>query len=434
VRVRFISLYYPPEVGAPQTRIQELAMRLSKLGHQVSVLTTFPHYPSGIVPTEWRGQIFQKGVEQGLTVYRTWCYPAPNRGFFKRIISQLSFALFATLSGLFLPRCDVLIVESPPLFDAFAGLCLSALRRTPFVFMVSDLWPESAVQMGVLRNRTLIGLARVLELLTYRRAAAILALTRGIKGKIEAEVSNPAKVILFRAAVDTQFFCPRSPGSGLRGELGTRKDQFLVLYAGTLGLAHKLDVLLHAAAQLQREGADIQIVFAGDGAEAASLKTQAQTMALSNVSFAGTYPKQRMPQVVNSADCVVVTLRKLEIFRGALPSKMFEAMACAKPILLAVAGEANEVLNEAGAGMCVAPEDTKAVHDGILHLYQHREEARSMGQRGREYVLRYFSRDMRAAELCDVLQKVVGDPIRGARVLRSEELAGEDEQEYLQSA
>jgi colanic acid biosynthesis glycosyl transferase WcaI len=408
MRVLFITPYFPPEVGAAQTRIYELAVRLQQKGHRVAVLTTFPNYPSGIVPKEWRGRFFWKGVDEGMTVYRFWSYAAPNRRFLKRIVSQLSFAFFSTLAGMWLPRCDAIVIESPPLFDGFAGVFLNAVRRTPYLFTVSDLWPESAVQMGILRSPSLIWLSKQMELLFYRHAAAVLALTAGIQRAIRADGIEASKVNLFRNSVDCEFFRPGLSSNGLRHELGVHNREFIVMYAGTFGLAHKLTTVLEAAALLQANGhRQIRFVLAGDGAESDMLRSKADELELTNVTFVASLPKSRMPELLNVADCVLVPLRNLEIFRGALPTKMFEAMACAKPLILGIAGEAEQLLREAGAGYGVIPEDPVALRGALLQLMEDVDGARRMGERGREYVVQHFDRGARAQQLSDVLESVV---------------------------
>jgi glycosyltransferase involved in cell wall biosynthesis len=405
MRLFFVTPYFPPEVGAPQTRIHELGVRLARMGHDVRVLTTFPSYPSGVVPPEWRGKLFCRHSSDGLTIYRVWSYAAANRGFLKRIAAHLSFAVFASVASLVLSRPDALIVESPPLFDGFIGVTANVLRRIPYLFMVSDLWPESAVQMGALRNRFLIRASKSIELLFYRRSAAVLALTAGIRNGIIADRIHPDKVLLFRNSVDCDFFRPGLATCGLRAEMGVKDSDFLVVYAGTLGMAHNLSTALQAAALLQAEGAtNVRFVLAGDGADCARLKAQAQELALDNVSFLAPMKKAQVPQLLNAADCVLVPLRNLEIFRGALPTKMFEAMACAKPVLLSVRGEAEEIIEAAAAGYCIDPESPAALRDAVLALRQNPPKARAMGENGRKYVENHFRREMRARELSSALE------------------------------
>ena len=406
MRILFLTPYFPPEVGAPQTRIYELALRLRKLGHEVLVLTTFPNYPSGVVPPQWRRKLTWKGTDQGIAIHRIWSYATPNKGFYRRICSQLSFAILSALAGLFLPRPDVVVVESPPLFDGFAGLFLRWFRRTPYIFNVADLWPETAIQLGMLRNPWLIRLSKKMELMFYRHAASVLAVTAGIRDAIVNDGIDPSKVLLFQNAVDTTFF-HNSGNRDMRHELHLLPDQFMVLYAGTLGLAHDLETVLECAAIFQvKKDSQVQFVLAGDGAEKDKLQARARRMGLENLRFVGSYPKIRMPQLLNAADCVLVSLRGVEIFRYALPTKMFEAMASEKPVVLAATGEAQELILRARAGRCAIPGDANSLFEAIQSLRSDPELARQMGQQGRQYVLSHFSRDQRALQFDDLLRRL----------------------------
>jgi colanic acid biosynthesis glycosyl transferase WcaI len=413
--VLFLTPYYPPEVGAPQARIYELALRLQQKGHQVSVLTTFPNYPSGVVPKEWRGQLFWKGEDHGIKVYRTWSYATPNKGFYKRILGQLSFVVSSCLAGLFLPRVDAIIVESPPLFDGFAGVFLSTFKRAPYILNVADLWLDAAVQMGMLRNPRLIRLARQVESYFYRRSAIVFAVTSGVRRDIVDSGILEQKVILFRNAVDTEFFTPLPPQPDVRRELGAKDGDLLVMYAGTLGMAQQVDAIVDAAALFHQDGnSAVQFVFLGDGSEKDNLSRKAQDLGLNNVRFLGVHPKSRMPALLGAADCVLVSVRDLKVLESALPTKMFEAMACCKPVVLAARGEAAEALAEARAGVSAQPGDPVSIHDAILRLQQQPEQRREMGQNGRLYVLAHFSRDQRAGQLSQILDTLHSCQIVGA--------------------
>jgi colanic acid biosynthesis glycosyl transferase WcaI len=404
VRILFITPYFPPEIGAPQTRIYEQAVRLRGKGHMVSVLTTFPNYPTGVVPREWKRLVFWKGSEQGVGVYRFWTYATPNSGFFMRILSQLSFALLACIAALRLPPADVIIVESPPLFDGITANVVSWMKRAPYVFHVSDLWPETAIQLGILKNPILIWLSRRLEVLSYRRAILVLAVTDGIRRSIAKE-TGPEKVVMLPNAVDADFFRPGVEGTDLRKRLRISREKFLVLYAGTLGLAQQLDATLEAASVFQHENSNVHFVFAGDGAERESLQRKAIEMKLSNVTFVAPYPKSCMPELLQKAGCVLVSLRDAPIFRAALPTKLFEAMACARPLVLAAAGEAVDLVRESASGCCALPGNPRSIHDAIFKVQTHPDEANEMGRRGREYILANFSRERRVEELLMLLRR-----------------------------
>ena len=414
MKILFITPYFPPEVGAAQARIYELASRLKDSGHEVSVLTTFPNYPTGVVPQEWRRKFYWKGFEGNLQTYRIWSYATPNKGFLRRIVSHLSFALFATIAGLFQPKADVMIVESPPLFDGFTGLLLRMLRGIPYVFMVSDLWPESAIQMGVLKSRFLIKASRAIELLFYRRAVGVLALTAGIQQAIIDSGIEEARVVLFRNSVDCDFFRPAQALTRIRRELNVGANNFVALYAGTFGLAQNLSTILAAASLLQKAGdTQVRFVLVGAGAESDRLQEQARELRLNNVLILKPFDRRRMPELINASDCVIVPLRDLEIFRGALPTKMFEAMACAKPVILGIKGEAEILMRDADAGVCVKPESPTAIKDAVRALAMSPELRMRMGLNGRDYVVEHFSRDVRSKEMSETLERLVHPKLAG---------------------
>lgn len=407
MKVLFVTPYFPPELGAAQARIYESVVRLKKKGHDVSVLTTFPSYPSGIVPLEWRGKFFWRGTDQGVRVYRIWSYAAPHSGFLKRLAGQLTYAFLACFAALLLPRHDAMIIESPPLFDGLVGIVARALRGVPYLFTVADLWPEAAIQLGVLHNRALIWLSEALELFIYRRSAAVLSITAGIRDKIIARGIDRTKVRLVRNSVDLQFFRPGLDASELKQTIVDGERNFVVLYAGTFGMTQNLDVVLDAAAQCKaNDNRHIQFVLAGEGGERERLESKAKQMGLSNVRFLKPVSRSDMPALLNVADCVVVPVRDLELFSAALPTKLFEAMACAKPIVLAMKGEAAEIVTEAQAGICVAPDNPIALHNAIVKIQNSPESAARLGENGRRYAMQHFDRDRRTAEVDDLLREI----------------------------
>ncbi len=396
--ILFFSPYYPPEVGAAQTRISETATRLVKRGHQVTVLTKLPSYPLGKVPPEYRGRARRREILDGVSVVRVWSYISPNKGFYRRILSQLSFGCLAPFLGArAIGRPDVILVESPPLFDAIGGRILSRMKRCPYVFIVADIWPESAVQLGVLRNRLLIRLAEWLEWSTYRRARAVWSVTASIRQTLLQRGLPEKQVFLLPNGVDTEKFQPSSQEQA-RAQLGWGPG-FTLLYAGTIGLAQGLSMVLDAA-ELLRDHADIRLVLVGEGAAKDELVAEAQRRQLPNITFLNSQPHDRMPLMLAAADACLVSLRKLPLFEGALPSKLYEAMACARPIVLAVDGEARQLIaQQAGAALYVEPESASALAQAVLQLRDQPELARQLGQRGREFVTSHFDRNQLVASL-----------------------------------
>lgn len=396
--ILFVTPYYPPEVGAAQTRVSETAARLVKRGHSVTVLTTLPNYPTGVVPPEYRGGKRRREVVDGVLVVRIWSYIKPNKGFLGRVLAQLSFGCLAGLLGAAaVGRPDIIIVESPPLFDAISGRILCWLKRCPFIFTVADIWPESAVQLGVVHNRLAIWLAHRLEWSTYQRAGAIWTVTAGIRRTLIERGLPPERLFLVPNGVDTTTFLPLEKTQA-RAELGW-DSRFTMVYVGTLGLAQGLTIVLDAAAAL-RDQTDIRLVLIGEGATKANLMAEATKRGLINVEFVDAQPHDRMPLLIASADACLVSLRKLPLFEGALPSKMYEAMASARPILLAVDGEARHLVAEqAQAAIYVEPENSMALAKAILTLRDRPQLAEELGQHGRAFVEAHFNRDKLTAQL-----------------------------------
>lgn len=394
VQILFVTPYYHPEKGAAQVRISETAQRLAQRGHQVTVLTTLPNYPSGIVPPEYRKGKMREEMHKGVRIVRVWSYISPNKGFFRRILSQLSFGCLSPILGWRkVGNPDVIIVESPPLFDAFAARTLSGLKKRPFIFTVSDIWPESAIQMGMLRNRTLIRLAEWLEASAYRKAGRVWTVTKGIQDTLIGRGLPEEKVFLVTNGVDTKEFKPL-PREQARAELGWDMHRFVALYAGTHGLAQGLTTILDAA-QLLQDRKEIQFVFAGDGAEKDLLVATAKQRGLTNVTFLDPLPHDRMPFLLGACNICLSPLRKLPIFEGALPAKTFEIMACARPLVLGVEGEARQLMEkEAHAAIAVEPENASAFANAILFLYEHPEEGEKLGKQGRAFVETRFDREL----------------------------------------
>jgi colanic acid biosynthesis glycosyl transferase WcaI len=398
LHITFITPYYPPEVGAPQTRISETAVRLVQRGHAVTVLTTYPNYPSGIISPAYRGMKTHREIRDGIEVIRVWSYISPNKGFVRRILAQLSFGCLSPILGSrSLTRPDILIVESPPLFDAIAGQLLAQRYRCPYIFTVADIWPESAVQLGALRNRFFIWLAERLEWSAYKHSRMVWTVTGGIRDAL-IQRGIPAKhVFLLPNGVDVSKFRPLSKAEA-RTKLGW-EHTFTLLYAGTIGMAHGLNILLEAAEKV-RDQPDIRIVLVGEGAMKADLIAEATRKHLTNVTFIDARPHDQMPTFISASDVCLASLRKLPLFQGALPSKMYEAMACARPLLLAVDGEARNIIEqEAGAALYVEPENVQALAEAIIYLRDNPAFAEQLGEHGRQYVKTHFNRDLLVSEL-----------------------------------
>lgn len=383
MRILFLSHYFHPEVGACQTRILETARRLRARGHQVTVLTGMPNYPDGIVPHPYRGRWRMTEWLDGIRVVRTGVYPAPNRGFGKRLLNHTSFAL-SSLTGLrAVGATDVVVAETPPLFTAAAAVVLSRMLDARLLLNVADLWPESAVQLGMLKNRTAIRAAETIERFAYAFADTVTVPTPGMHSALLARGYGADKVKLLPNAVDVDRFsaAPRD-----------RSGPCIALYCGTVGLAQGVGTLLDAAALLARDDYRVELVIVGDGAERLDLEARAGRDGLKLVTFAGRVPREEVPERIASADITVMTLRDVPLFEDALPTKLLEYMAAGRPVVAGAAGQAARMIEEVGAGVACPPEDAEAIAGAIRQLAVDPQLARAMGLRGRRYVEQHLSR------------------------------------------
>jgi len=403
MRIMFLTHYFPPEIGAPQARMHELAKRLNDLGDTVTILTAFPNYPTGVIQEGYGGRFAMEERMDGVRVLRRWVFATPNAGFFRRIGNWLSFAVTSLTATRQVGPVDVIFVQSPPLTIGLSTLAYARLKRSPFVFNVSDIWPQSAVELGVLRNRFAIRLAEMLEMHVYRRAARVTVPTPGMLERLAARGVPREKLVLLTNGVDTDVYHPEPPDRDLAARLGLDGHK-VFLYAGTHGLSQGLDVILEAA-KLTRDP-DVLYVLAGEGADKGALVAKAKAEGIANVRFLPNQPKSSMPALLNSTYAAIISLKRLELFRSALPSKMFESMAVGQPLVAALWGEGADLVRAAGCGLVTEPGNAQELRDAVESLARDPERARTMGRRGREYVDEHYNRARIAVRLHELLLEV----------------------------
>ncbi|HLB18957.1 MAG TPA: glycosyltransferase family 4 protein [Gaiellaceae bacterium] len=391
MRVGILTQYYAPEMGAVPARLGELATRLRERGHEVVVVSAMPNYPRGEVYPGYGGLLAHEKID-GAVVLRTWIWPTLSASVIPRTLSYLSFAASSLFIGsVRLPRLDVLITESPPLPLGVTGFLLSRLKHARFVFNVSDLWPESAVVLGVLGDGFATKLAYKLERFCYRRAWRVSCQSREIRASIDRRFTSVHTLAFFNG-VDTGRFGPVHRTDAARRQLG-RSSELIALYAGLHGIAQGLDQLLAAAATLSDE--NLRLVLVGDGPEKGALLENARERGLGNVSFLPPQPKAAMPALLAAADIAVVTLKTH--IPGAVPSKLYEAMASGLPVVLVAEGEAAEILESAGAGLVVKPGDTDGLAAALARLARSPDERARLGAASRTAAVERYDR----RPLCD---------------------------------
>jgi glycosyltransferase involved in cell wall biosynthesis len=395
-------------MGAPSARTFEHARQWARLGNQVTVITGFPNHPTGIIRPEYRGSILKRESIEGIDLLRTWVYVTPNKGFTRRILNFLSFFASSLFFGTFMTkRPDVVIGTSPQFLCAVAAYLLSCLKRAPFVFEVRDIWPESAVELGALRNPTLIRVLEAIELFLYRRAALIVPVARSTRDYLIEKGISPEKICVIPNGIDASYLSDGYvSASNIRSELGL-EGKFVVSYIGTHGMSHALEVVLEAGRRMSDED-DVRFLLVGEGAEKSRLKRIADQMGLRNLTFIDQQSRARLMDFYEAINVGLVPLRRLPIFTRVLPSKLFELMGAGRPIICSVEGEAAALVRAANAGICIEPENADALVAAVRQLRDDRELAKRLGSAGREFVEHNYLRSVLAEEYLAALDRVVG--------------------------
>jgi Glycosyltransferase len=404
-----LTQYFPPEVGAPQNRLFELALRLKDKGLDITVLTAMPNYPQMVIHPLYRGKFTCKEDMQGMHIIRSWIYVKNSKSIVPRLLNYFSFVFSSLIIGLFKVRKqDFLFVESPPLFLGITAYLLSRAKRAKMIFNVSDLWPESAEKLDIIHNRTLLRLATHLEEFCYRKAFLISGQTQGICRNIQNRFLQK-RVFWLKNGVDINYYniakINTQQAQARRQEFGFVPEDFVLFYGGIIGHAQGLEVILKAAALL-KDKQNIKFLLLGSGPEKERLFAMKAELGLDNVIFHDAVPKKDMLQIIACVDCAIVPLRRLDLFKGAIPSKIFENLAMQKPILLGVEGEAKELFIEQGhCGLFFTPEDSTELSKQIIILYNNPQEAKQMGANGFNYAKENFNRDNIAQEFYNTLIK-----------------------------
>jgi glycosyltransferase involved in cell wall biosynthesis len=408
MKILYISQYFPPEKAAPAVRVYELAKHWIEMGHQVKVLTAFPNHPTGVIPEEYRGDVLRREIIDGIEVIRTWVFAAPNKGFTKRIINYLSFPISASILGTSMVKdCDIMIATSPQFFVAGAGYIISKFKRRPFVFEVRDLWPDSIVAVGALKNKFALNLLSEMECFFYKRASGIVGVAESVREVISKRAGKNSKIAIIPNGVNVDFFSSNSV------DKSDNDDEFVVSYIGTHGMSQGLEVVLDAADKLRDY--NIKFLFVGEGAEKDNLIKYAQQRELSSVTFLPAQSHELIPEFYRSSDICLVPLKDREVFSLTIPSKIFEIMACGRPIILGVKGESRNIIERAKAGIPVEPENPEALADAILTLYNDREQCEIMGMSGRDFVERFYSRKKFSQEYIKFLSYICNSNGKNSR-------------------
>ena len=393
MKLLILTQYFPPEVGAPQNRLFELAIRLKKSGVDVSILTAMPNYPQMKIYDGYESKDYMYEEIEGIPVHRASIYLPKNKSIIQRLLNYFSFVYSSAQVGKNrIGDVDVIMCESPPLFLGYSALYLKRKKKAKLIFNVSDLWPESAEKLGVVTNKWMLKLAYRLEKKLYRKSILVTGQTQGICKNINDRFPL-VKTYWFPNGADLSYYNPSIVSSDWRNDNGFIANDVLFLYAGIIGLAQGLEIILSAAEKLMDQPS-IKFILLGNGPEKEKLQVIKQEKKLLNVYFFDAVSKTLMPEIVKACDAAIIPLLKLPLFLGAIPSKIFENLAMEKAVILAVDGEARELfVNQGKCALYSEPENVDDLIKNVLLLANDSLLRKELGQKGRTYVEQSFNRN-----------------------------------------
>ncbi len=423
MKILVVSLYYEPDrCQSNGPIIRALCEDWAEADHEVTVLTSFPHYNCDEVWPEYRRRLFQRDRVGNVNVIRSYIFVPHKRSGWQRILNYLSFNMSSTLSGLFAGKQDVIFVMSPPLTIGLTAFVLGLLKRIPFCYNLQDIWPEVAVKLGMLRGRRLIAFFEAMEKFIYRHSRRIFAISDEFKANLTAKGVSADKIEVIPNFTDTDFIKPMEKANSFSLANGFA-DKFTVLYAGNVGLSQGLEVILDAAEQLKDRN---EIVFAivGEGSCRDELIADARRRGLQNVKLLPFQPESDVPMVYAAADVALIPLRH-GITENSVPCKTYSIMAAAKPYIAGVDEGSTvwKLTDQVGCGVCVEPENGRALAEAVLKLQADAKARNRMGEKGRQFVEHNFAREAITDRYRAALESLVEKrslPIAGQASLSSE--------------
>jgi len=379
------SLFFP-EISANSVRMTTLAEKLSADGMNVTVVTAFPYY-SRTIDSEYKNKFVVKEKNNEINVVHTYTFVPKTNTIYKRLLTFVTYMISSAVYSLFTrENFDIVLSISPPFFSFITALLVSKIRCIPFIIDIQDLYPDTAIELGRLKNPFLIALWRAIEVIIYRRASAIVVISQGFKDEIIKKGFHSDKIFVINSWVNTDKF---DPGKMINQKeaLGL-EDFFVVLFLGTLGYAQGAENIIKTAAMVP-EYKRIKFLFIGGGVEKERIIQKARDMKIDNVLFLPPQPFDKIPSLISAADVCLVHLVKRNLYKITIPCKTYEYMAMGKPIIMAVKGDAESLVRDNDCGIVVEPENSESLKRAILALYENPEEAERLGKNSRKASQRY---------------------------------------------
>jgi len=404
MKILFITDNFPPEVNAPATRTYEHCQEWIKKGAKVTIITCVPNFPHGEIYKGYKNRLYQKENLDGIEVIRVWSYISSNIGFLKRVLDYFSFAISSFFVGLF-QKTDIIIATSPQFFTTWSAFCLSKVKNKPWIFELRDIWPESIQSVGAIRHKKIINFLEKIELGLYKDSTRVIAVTEAFRKNLISRGIDANKISVVTNGSNLELFNIREKDTKLLNELGL-KNKFVVGYIGTHGMAHSLDFIIKSISKIKDDS--IHFLFIGNGAMKKVIVKLSNKLNLKNITFLDSISKEEVPKYLSITDISLVPLKKSDTFKTVIPSKIFEASAMKKPILLGVQGQAQEIIEKYNAGLCFEPENEKDFIDKLFLLKNNQELYQSL-QEGCSRLAIDFDRKRLANKMLDIVKKVINN-------------------------
>lgn len=402
MRILFLTDNFPPEVNAPANRSFDHCKEWVQQGIDVTVITCAPNFPQGKVYDGYKNKLIQREEMEGIRVIRVWSYIAANEGTIRRTLDYISFGIMSFLTGIF-QKTDLIVATSPQFFTAISGRWLSFFKRKPWVMEVRDLWPESIIAVGAMKPGRIIRFFEKVEGRLYRDADQIVVVTDTFKKRIGERGIASNKIVVHKNGANLDLFVPNGSDKGILGIPGIH-DKTVFGYIGTHGMAHGLNFILECAKELELTHPAFHFLFIGEGAEKEGLIKMQEEMRLENVTFLPSVPKTEVVKYLDAIDVTIVNLKKSDTFLSVIPSKIFEAAAMRKPILLGVSGESKEIIEAYEAGLAYEPENKEDFIRQAINITD--SEVYGRCQEGCERLAIDFDRKKIALEMLEDLRRV----------------------------
>ena len=406
MNILFMTHYFPPESNAPANRVSDMARYWVSKGHQVTIITNHPNHRMGGIYDGYENKPYSWDEWNGVRVLRVWTMTREKYTTATQTLSYLVYMGLASTAAALIQDADVVIATSPHFFCGLGGTVMAKLLRRKMIVEIRDLWPESFNAVGVVENKLLLDSLEQLELWMYRNAGRIVVVTDSFKTNMVDRGIDPDKIDVIFNGIDSQHFSPDAIEPLPRAELGL-EGKFVVSYIGTIGRGQNLPSILRVMKNCERYP-DIAFVIMGGGAELELLQMTAGSLGLTNLQILGHQPAKRAKGLLAATDLSLVHLRKSDVFKKVIPSKMFESMGMKKPVILGVEGESARILRESEAGIAVEPENVEMHTEAILELYKNRALREQMGENGRKAVVEKYDRRHLAQRYLEIMQRFTG--------------------------